>query len=508
MHRVVVSQLALLSLMSMVGCTGATGETTDSNSDALAADWQQGPSGHHDETAIVEWDEETLRAIEASGYGATIAARAIAEVHTAMYDAWTAYSNGATPTQPSVTPQPPHARTDENKTIATSYAAYRTLVDLFPAQTASFDKRLHSFGGKPSDTSTTGSDPASIGNAAAAAVIAFRHEDASNQLGDITPGPYSDYTGYAPVNTPTTMNDPNRWQPLVVEGQTQSFLTPQWEFVIPFALTDATAFRPTPPVQFGAKGYNAQAEALIDLSAQLDDRTKALAEYWTDGPGTSTAPGHWMQLAQFVSQRDHHSIDDDAKLFFALGSAMLDTSISVWDAKRFYDYVRPITAVHVVFGGHKVKAWAGPYKGTRLIDGAKWLPYEPADEVTPNDAEYAAEESAFAFAAAEVLRSFTGSDAFGASFEAKRGSSRIEPGLTPRHDERFCWSTYTHAAESAGYAGQLRGVHFAASDDAGRTMGKDVGALTWKTALALFHTAGAKHVHAGVDCRDGVERGW
>src|SRR5207245_8945261 len=103
-------------------------------------------------------------------------------------------------------------------------------------------------------------------------------------------------------------------------------------------------------------------------------------------------PGHWMRLAQFVSMRDRHGIDDDVKLFFAMGNAMLDTSIAVWESKRFYDYVRPITAIHVLFAGKKVRAWAGPGTGTRLIDGATWQPYDSADEVTPPSPEYAAEE--------------------------------------------------------------------------------------------------------------------
>src|SRR2546428_5438604 len=56
--------------------------------------------------------------------------------------------------------------------------------------------------------------PAGVGNVAAAAVIAFRHVDGANQLGDLHPGAYSDYTGYVPVNDPDHINDPNRWQPL------------------------------------------------------------------------------------------------------------------------------------------------------------------------------------------------------------------------------------------------------------------------------------------------------
>jgi hypothetical protein len=54
-----------------------------------------------------------------------------------------------------------------------------------------------------------------------------------------------------------------------------------------------------------------------------------IAEYWSDGPLSEQPPGHWMRFAQFVSQRDHHTLDDDVKMFFALANAMRDSSIAL-----------------------------------------------------------------------------------------------------------------------------------------------------------------------------------
>src|SRR5262249_28658907 len=148
------------------------------------------------------------------------------------------------------------------------------------------------------------------------------------------------------------------------------------------------------------------------------------------------------------------------KMFFALSNALLDASIAVWEGKRFYDYVRPITAIRTLYAGKKIVAWGGPNQGTRTIDGSKWQPYDATDEVTPASAEYPAEESAFAFAAAKVLVHFTGSEQFGGDFVAERGSSRIEK-HTPSCDVKLCWHTFALAARQAGRAGQFRGVHFA-----------------------------------------------
>ena len=159
------------------------------------------------------------------------------------------------------------------------------------------------------------------------------------------------------------------------------------------------------------------------------------AEYWADGVATSQPPGHWLRLAEFISSRDHHSLDDDVAMFFTLGNAMLDTSISAWEAKRFYDYVRPHHGDSMVlYAGKKVEAWGGPDRGTTTIDGSQFQPYDRLDEVTPPSPEYPSEESAFAAAGAEVIRTFTKSDAFGASHVTRRGESAIEPGRTPRED--------------------------------------------------------------------------
>jgi hypothetical protein len=92
---------------------------------------------------------------------------------------------------------------------------------------------------------------------ACAAVLNFRHNDGSNQLGNLTASgvPYADYTGYVPLNAPSTVPvnpatvvDVNHWQPLQYFDATGTFVTPQyigpyWNKVTPFALTSADQFR-------------------------------------------------------------------------------------------------------------------------------------------------------------------------------------------------------------------------------------------------------------------------
>ncbi|MFL6463522.1 MAG: phosphoesterase, partial [Bryobacteraceae bacterium] len=81
------------------------------------------------------------------------------------------------------------------------------------------------------------------------------------------------------------------------------------------------------------------------MSAQLNDEQKMIAEYFADGPNSELPPGHWDLFAQFVSARDQHGVNEDAKLFFALTNAIFDPGIAAWDAKYVFDSVRPATAV-------------------------------------------------------------------------------------------------------------------------------------------------------------------
>src|SRR5437667_384596 len=94
---------------------------------------------------------------------------------------------------------------------------------------------------------------------------------------------------------------------------------------------------------------------MIQFSRDLDTGRKLIVEYWADGPSSELPPGHWGLFAQFVSQRDHHTIDQDAKMFFAMHNASFDAGIVAWHIKRKYNGVRPITANEAglsrLFGG-------------------------------------------------------------------------------------------------------------------------------------------------------------
>lgn len=457
---------------------------------------------------VIEWNEAFLQGVRDSKLGPPMVARALAIGHTCMYEAWAAYDHRAVGTLlGSALRQPPAKRTLANKNQAISFAAYRAAVDLFPvSKSLVFDPLMQTLGYDPDDLSTDTSTATGIGNLAAKAVLDVRHSDGANQLGDEPGGiagvPYSDYTGYTPVNgpmdlrvpfNPTVVRDLNAWQPLRYVDANGNVVTPafvgaQWQRVTPFALGSPSQLRSsTGPATYGSVEYRAQAQALLDLSSGLTDEQKMIAEYWADGPNSELPPGHWNLFAQFVSRREQHGpdergIDSDVKLFFALTNAIFDAGICAWDNKCKFNSVRPITAIRYLFHGQTVRAWGGPYQRAQLIDGATWSPYQPTTFPTPPFPEYSSGHSNFSAAGAEILKLFTGTDRFGDSVTLPAGSSKIEPGAVPATDLALSWATFSQAADEAGMSRRYGGIHFEQGDLDARSTGRMAAQIGWKKA--------------------------
>ncbi|AFZ38001.1 hemolysin-type calcium-binding region (plasmid) [Stanieria cyanosphaera PCC 7437] len=229
-----------------------------------------------------------------------------------------------------------------------------------------------------------------------------------------------------------------------------------------------------------------QAEEIIDYSANLTDRQKLIAEFWEDGRGTSFPPGTWMSFGEYVSDRDNHSLDQDAKMFFTLSNALFDTGIATWECKTYYDYTRPVAAIRQLgelgligeynrdLGGYAIEAWQ-PGLGKTTILAKDFITYQtPNSHPSPPFAEYTSGHSAFSAAGAEILQLFTGSDEFGAKVTFDPGQSRFEPGLTPEKTVTLGWDTFSQAAREAGTSRLYGGIHFSDGNHYGSILGTEV----------------------------------
>lgn len=265
------------------------------------------------------------------------------------------------------------------------------------------------------------------------------------------------------------------------------FIGPQWQQVKPFALASPGQFRPSAPVPITSQAFLDQARHVTAVQDGLNVEQKVAAEYWADGPSSELPPGHWQLFAAFVSARDRHTLAQDVKLFFALANAIHDAAIAVWECKRYYDYVRPVTAIRHLFRHKRLRGWTGTAEAT--INGEAWRPYQVSTFPTPPFPEFVSGHSGFSAAAAEVLRRYTGSDAFGASY-TQPGPLRVEPGLASAAGTTLSWSTFSAAAAEAGESRLYGGIHFYEGNVAGLALGRKVGALAFERAQGLWSGRG------------------
>ncbi|TVQ52385.1 MAG: hypothetical protein EA377_10385 [Phycisphaerales bacterium] len=88
------------------------------------------------------------------------------------------------------------------------------------------------------------------------------------------------------------------------------------------------------------------------------DYGRIVAEFWADGPQSSTPPGHWNEIANELvadSPIFEHRIGGegpivdrlewDVKMYLMLNGATHDAAVACWGVKGFYDYVRPVYAI-------------------------------------------------------------------------------------------------------------------------------------------------------------------
>jgi membrane-associated phospholipid phosphatase len=365
---------------------------------------------------VLDWNATLLNAIVTDRTAPPMAARNMAMVHTAIYDAVTIAA------QPGISQE-----------AAAAAAAYRILLNLYPTQGDTFDIQLTSSLAEIPD-SLAEIKGAMVGWSAADAVLASRCHDGAN-----TPVQY--HPGTAPGD----------WQPTPPDNLPA--LLPQWGQVTPFAMSSGSQFRPDGPPALDSAKYVAefnQVKALGSLNSttRTAEQTE-IAKFWADGAGTFTPPGHWNLIAEQIALTKGNTLEENARLFALLDIAEADAGIAAWDAKYTYNLWRPITAIALADTDNNPDTSADP----------DWTPLL----TTPPFPEYVSGHSTFSGAAATVLTAF-----FGDNLNFATASIGL-----PNVVRSF--SSFTQAANEAGMSRIYGGIHFQSANQDGLAMGRAVG---------------------------------
>ena len=373
---------------------------------------------------VTEWNSAALDAIRDGHTPPPIASRSLSILHVSIYDA----VNGIARTHEPYLVQSA-VSASASREAAASAAAHEALVNLFPASASSFDA-LHTatLAAIPNGSHKT----AGIvwGEYVANQILASRANDGSDA---IVPPPGGSGPG---VWIPT----PPAFLP---------YLLPQWGFVVPFAMSSSSQFRPPGPPSLDSQRYAADYNEVKELGAAVGStRTEEeteIALFWADGAGTETPPGHWNSIAQTIAAAHGNTLEENARLFALLNIAMADAAICAWDAKYTFDFWRPVTAI----------AFAEPE--------LNWMSFI----VTPPFPDYVSGHSTFSGAAATVLASFYGTD----NLPFTTGSDFL-PGVYRS------FPTCLAAAEEAAVSRLYGGIHFRSANEDGLQAGTGIGEWT------------------------------
>ncbi len=383
--------------------------------------------------AVVAWNQTLLNAVRTDLTAPPQAARGMAMVHLAIYDAVNAAAGGG-----KAYHFEGEALPGTSPSAAASQAAYRVLTSLYPKQAATFDLALReSMAAVPAGRGRRLG--LRLGDAAGLDMIALRAND----------GAAAAAVAYAPG---TKAGDWLPTLPRFLPG-----LAPQWPNVTPFVMKSGSQFRPSPPPPLSSAEYAAAYNEVKAVGGQVStvrtaDQT-ALARFWADVPGaTFTPPGHWNQIAQDASLKKALGLVRNARLFAILDAALADAGICSWDAKYAYNFWRPVTAIRLGDADGNPETTADP-TWTSL-----WA--------TPNFPAYTSGHSTFSGAAQVALESV-----FGESFsfsDAGDPSLRLEA-------RRF--ESFEQAAEEAGMSRIYGGIHYQFDNTEGLKGGRAVARL-------------------------------
>ena len=410
---------------------------------------------------------------------ATLINRINLVVSLGMMDAAAPYHETAVGMYTRIPRRPENEVTERNINIAMLHAAYQTLVGLLPQRAPVWRDMLSDHGLNPDDESSDGSTPVGIGNLAGRGALAGRLRDGMNQLGN-----YQDNTGYMPVNSAYVLRDPSRWQPGVrLQGTgvytVQQFVTPQMANTEPVGAFNPREFRVAPPIASDPEdweAYKAQADVVLEVSANLSDEQKLKAELFNNkilSLGLSFA---------HLAQENNWSPADTVRGYFLKTAAVMDSSIVTWQEKARYDAVRPFSAIRHIYGDEPVTAWGGPGAGTLEIPASQWRSYLPEAD----HPEYPSGSTCGCNAYAQSIRRLSGSDELNWTVAYPAGSSRIEPGVTPAEDLALNFATWTDFARDCGQARIWAGVHFPAAVEASAALCGGFGDLAYEYLRTLM----------------------
>jgi hypothetical protein len=380
--------------------------------------------------SVTDWNETTVKYVAGVGVppgrGGPVGFLDVALVQAAVHDAVQAIEHRYAPYAYEGTYT--GSKDAAVKDAAVAAAAHRMLVLLYPARQGALDPLYNTY------LTTHGlvANPGLAVGEASAAKLFTEHYKAL----------------YAETPVFIGHNEPGQWRPIPAPPGTPAaptsmqFLT--LAFTKPFVLDSVTQFRPPPPPPLNSSRYVHEYNEVkaVGSSTAYPGPNSAVSDFWNADPLQ-----RWNGAIRGIMVNS--DVGESARLFALANLSAADTLMGVFEAKYFYNFWRPVTAIRNDDGNPKT------------VSDANWSAYI----LNPPYPEYPSGMNGVAGAMTQTMRLFFGTDKISFSI----------PGPAPRN-----YSSFSQAADELIEVRILQGIHFRSAEEDGRRVGE-------RTAHYAFH---------------------
>jgi PAP2 superfamily len=378
---------------------------------------------------VTDWNVIANDSLVAAGIGPPGANRTLAMTQTAVYEAANAITKRYPPDRVTPTAAP-----DASVAAAVAAANRAMLSRLVPSQQAAIDRTYGMAIAAIADGPAKAAGIA-VGEQAAAAVLTWRADDGAGAS--------------------------ERYRPATTAGAyivTTVPAVPQWGQRKPWVLTSPSQFRPGPPPaltsELWARDYNEIKAVGAKNSTTRTPAQTETARFWE-----ANGPIVYYPVVRSVANLPGREVTQNARLFALTAQAIDDALIAVFDAKYYYNFWRPITAIR-----------NGDIDGNDATErDAGWLPFVDS----PLHPEYPCAHCIVSGAVGGVLVAELGS----APTPTLTSISPTAPGIT------HSWTSIDAFLTEVAEGRICEGVHYRNSAEVGTAMGRKIGALTAASGL-------------------------
>jgi hypothetical protein len=390
--------------------------------------------------AVTDWNAIMRATVAAENPLAQ--SRMAAITHLAIFESVNAIVKDYQPYLRTVTA--PEGASAEAAAVA---AAHHVLKNYFPAAASNLDsERTRSLARIPDGPAKIAG--IGVGEAAAMAMIAQRANDGASASAQYTPMPGVGY-----------------WTP--TPPALASAVLVQWGRVKPFGIARGDQFRPKPPPALTSRRYSRDynevkmvGDVLSLEAARPQDRIDVARYAGATGPVQ-----FWNPVAVQLSNAEQLTLPENARLFALMNMAIADAAIVAFEAKYFYNFWRPVTAIRSGDLDNNPRTERDPAFSSFIAN-----PAYPA---------YPSGHGSLSNAARAALERF-----FGRGRHAVTLTNPALPAMTLRY------TNLRHITDDIADARIYSGIHFRFDQDAAEELGERVAAYVFRNNLGCARRGG------------------